>query len=37
MSNPFTDLPVPPECRETIRAGALVAINRTQAARTAKQ
>ena len=27
MSNPFTDLPVPPECRETIRAGALVAIN----------
>ena len=27
MSNPFADLPVPPECRETIRAGALVAIN----------
>ena len=27
MSNPFADLPVPPECRETIRAGALVAIS----------
>ena len=27
MSNPLADLPVPPECRETIRAGALVAIN----------
>ena len=27
MSNSFADLPVPPECRETIRAGALVAIN----------
>ena len=27
MSNPFADLPVPPECRETFRAGALVAIS----------
>ncbi|MCY4396911.1 MAG: phosphoadenosine phosphosulfate reductase family protein [Rhodospirillaceae bacterium] len=27
MSNPLADLPVPPECREMIRAGALVVIN----------
>ena len=27
MSNPLANLSVPPECRETIRAGALVAIN----------
>ncbi len=27
MSDPLADLPVPPRCREMIRAGALVAVN----------